>query len=687
MTRIVNLAILSLLTALAGCGGNNAASESPPAVAAAVTAASAPAPTVTLATMVRHSASAPMQGTGGGAAETVGELLVLQEDDFKANTGRTRHFLKTSDGRVELNFAGKTPDLHTGMKLRVRGAKSGTILTPDSTAVEDQGGGAAAALTNTLGERKTLVLLVNFQDNTSQPYTLSEATGIVYSQANNFFKENSQQQTWLSGAAYGWYTLPLSQASCDVFQIEAAAKQAATNAGVNVASYNHYVYVFPNTTACPWGGLGTIGGNPGSVWINGNLRVASISHELGHNLGLQHSHGLECGAASVGTNCTNVDYGDLLDAMGSTNPGHFNAFQKEKLGWLNSGSLPPITTVQGSGTFTLSAYEAAGTSAKALKILKSTDPTTGAKTWYYVEYRTATGSDSFIATINGTNVQNGVVVHTGTEGGGSSLLDMTPASSIYYTYDWNDPALPVGQSYTDASAGVVITTNAVNGSSATVTVSLGAPSTDCGRASPVITAAPQTLSASAGTVLTYTLTVTNKDNAACGSSNFVMQATPVAGWSENFGTGSLSIAPGASASTTLAVGSPATASGNTLIVVTATNSAAPSSVGSTGVSYQAQSGLQVGVITDKPTYLAGQTVSMSANVKSGSAPVSGAKVTFAINQPNGAVVTQSATTNASGVASISYRLGRKNVGGTYRVNAAATGGTSSAAGTVDFSVQ
>jgi hypothetical protein len=679
LTRIVNLAILSSVLALTGCGANNSANES-------ATPEAASAPAITLATMA-SSASASTQGAAGVPTEAVGELLVLQEDDFKTNSGRTRHFLTTSEGRVELNFAGKVPDLRTGMKLHVRGQQNGNILTLDSAAPAELGGSAAATLPNTLGEQKTLVLLVNFQDNLSQPYTLSEATNVVFSQASNFFKENSQQQTWLAGAAYGWYTLPLSQASCDISQIETTAKQAATDAGVNVSSYSHYVYVFPNTTACPWGGLGTIGGTPGRVWINGGLRVASVSHELGHNLGLQHSHGLECGAASVDTNCTSVDYGDLLDVMGSTNPGHYNAFQKERLGWLNNGSLPPITTVQASGTFTLSAYEAAGTSAKALKILKSTDPTTGAKTWYYVEYRTATGSDSFIATLNGTNVPNGVVVHTGTDGGSSSLLDMTPASSIYYTYDWNDPALPVGQTYTDASAGVTITTNAVNGSSATVTVSMGSPSADCGRASPVITPSTQSLSASAGTVATYTLTVKNTDNAACGSSNFILQATPLTGWSEIFGAASLSIAPGASASTTLAIGSPATAAGNALIGITATNSAAPSNIGSASANYQVASGLQVSVTTDKTTYSAGQTVSMSTTVKSGSAAVGGAKVNFTINQPNGSVTTQSATTNASGVASASYRIGRKNVAGTYHVNATATGGALSATGAVDFSVQ
>ncbi len=45
------------------------------------------------------------------------------------------------------------------------------------------------------------------------------------------------------------------------------------------------------------------------------------------------------------------DYGDIFDMMGSSNTTpHYNAFQKERLGWLNSGVSPPITTaIRGAG--------------------------------------------------------------------------------------------------------------------------------------------------------------------------------------------------------------------------------------------------------------------------------------------------------------------------------------------------
>jgi len=64
--------------------------------------------------------------------------------------------------------------------------------------------------------------------------------------------------------------------------------------------------------------------------------------------------------------------------------------------------------VQTNGTYAIDPYESAGTNPKALKVLKSTDPTTGSKTWYYIEYRQAIGFDNFLST--NSNVLNGVVI-------------------------------------------------------------------------------------------------------------------------------------------------------------------------------------------------------------------------------------------------------------------------------------
>jgi hypothetical protein len=213
-----------------------------------------------------------------------------------------------------------------------------------------------------------------------------------------------------------------------------------------------------------------------------------LSHELGHSLGLYHSHALDCGSATVATSmsstfppppgtCYSIEYGDLVDAMGGSYPGHFNAFQKERLGWLNTGQSPPITTVTSSGTYTIDAFEIQSGSPKAIKIMRSQDPATGARTWYYVEARQPIGFDSVIDSTASTvgivsTIPDGVLVHVGTEGGGNSgaLLDMSPATDTSI-WDWLvDAPLLVGQSFNDPDAGVTLTTESVSQTGAAITV-------------------------------------------------------------------------------------------------------------------------------------------------------------------------------------------------------------------------
>src|SRR6185295_6073542 len=145
------------------------------------------------------------------------------------------------------------------------------------------------------------------------------------------------------------------------------------------------------------------------------MTLRTVAHELGHNFGLYHARAMDCHPNVVGSSCSAIEYGDILDILGQSGvTGHSHANQKERLGWLNYGSSPGITTVQTTGSYWIDPYETVGSNPKALKIQKFTDPTTGKKTWYYVEFRRPIGFDSFIS--GNSNLMNGVMVHTGTEG-------------------------------------------------------------------------------------------------------------------------------------------------------------------------------------------------------------------------------------------------------------------------------
>jgi len=406
---------------------------------------------------------------------------------------------------------------------------------------------------------------------------------------------------------------------------------------------------------------------------------------MGHNLGLYHSHALECGAATLGSTCSSIEYGDTLDTMGG-GQGHYNAFQKERLGWLNYGVSPLVTTATTSGTYSLGLYETSDANPKALKILKSTDPTTGLSTWYYIEYRQPLGFDVFTYGVLNNSISNGVVVHIATDSSpnSSDLLDMTPASSTYY--DWYDVALAVGQSFSDPTSSVIITTAWTDGTSAGAGVTLTQPGSV--RANPSVSASPTSQSGTAGAALASTVTLLNNDSSSCTTSSFPLTAALPTGWSGAFATQSLSIAPGASASITLTVTSPVGAgASNYTLGIGAANAAATNYTSSTSVSYVVVAGLTVAVATDKASYSAGQTVNMSASVAVGGAALSGASVSFTITKPDRTTISGKSTTGLNGIASYTLKLSRKNPPGTYTVQALATSSGVSGSGTTSFQVQ
>jgi hypothetical protein len=530
----------------------------------------------------------PRLAFASSQAQFEGELEILHWDN-RDKTSTTKHFLRTADGkRYELHFQGHAPHYPSGTKLRVKGSLSGSMLALSSDGTSTQV--VAAAPSTSLGVQKTAVILVNFQDNTAQPVTSTAVQNLVFTTVNNFYMENSFQQTSFSGTVLGWYTIPVSSTTCATGSIQTYAQNAAVAAGVDLSQFTRFVYMFPKN-ACTWAGMSQVGGSPTQTWINGSFTLMTVGHELGHALGLFHAHALDCGATTLGSSCTSLDYGDTANIMGN-NPAHLNAVQKEQLGWLNAAGLPPITTVQSNGTYTLDPYETNTGNPKALKILKSTDPTTGAKAWYYIEFRQPVGFDSVLSSVgnlNGTsNLLGGVLIHTATDGdiNSNELLDMTPNSNVTVdVWDFWDAAQVPGQTFTDQTAGVTIFTSWVNSTNAGVAVTFSKAA--CNRSNPsVVVSSSQSTSVAAGTPVTYTVAVTNNDSTGCGSSTFNLQNSVPAGWTGTLASSSLSISAGSASSTTLTATSQSTATaGSYSVGATATNAASSTNSGSGSAIY------------------------------------------------------------------------------------------------------
>lgn len=552
-----------------------------------------------------------------------GELEVVHVDMPGEVEDYYRYVLKTNAGERELHFAARPTRLQTGSRIRVKG------IALDADIVLANGGSGnvttvAAALPNTLGVQNTLVILVNFSDAVTEPFTTATASQVVLGDTSAYDAEVSYQQTTLGGAVTPWYTIASTSTTCDYNAIASQADAAATTGGYVLANYRRKVYVFPGNS-CTWWGLGTIGGNPSKAWINAKFGfvVSVVAHEMGHNFGLYHSHSLDCGANVVGGTCTASEYGDVLDVMGGTPGGgaaHFNAFQKEQLGWLGAGVSPPLTTVQsGAGQYSIGNLEAArSTTPRALKVGNTLNTCNVAPTeWYYVEKREAVGFDAMIGN-QATTIPNGVVIHrvTANDPDSSYLLDMTPATTT-----WHDISLVNGASFTDPATGLVIQPTAVGAGFADVNVSYAASS--CNNKPTVQLSPAGTAWRVPGEAATYTATVTNTDSCGCPSVTYGVAATAPAGWSSSGGQ-TAALAPGASgtAPVTLTVSANATPGFYSVpVVATSTANAAKNGSASADVSVALPTVLSNGVVVTPISAAKDQGLVYSLQVPAGKTQV------------------------------------------------------------------
>lgn len=593
-----------------------------------------------------------------------GTFEVLHADNATGG-GEYVYHLRTTAGRFSLHFAGDAPDLPTGTRVRAHGVRvqNAVALEGESAIVP-----VTSVPTSTFGEQRVLVIPVYFTDKAQAVYNYAD----IMSKVDAYYRNNTYGRTWMTSTITPPLLIGMSYTVCDYWKVATLARSAAQAAGYDLTKYNRHVLAHPKT-ACTWSGLGTVGGNPSTAWLNGIFPQSTVGHELGHNVGAYHSHSLAC----TGSTCSASEYGDGYDIMGtSSSLGHFNAFQKERLGWLNypPQSTPPVLTVYGSGQYTIDAYELVGTAPKALKILKSTDPATGKKTWYYVEARSS-----------GT-----VLLHSGSESSANTsyLWDLLQDTS---SIDW---VLNAGQSYTDPAAATTIAAVSAGATGATVKVTIG--SLPCVRDYPAQAVTPAvTQWISAGAVTTYTTTVTNQDTSACSGSTFAVGTTVPAGWAAVVSPTSLTLAPGASGSATITVYSAPTAPpGLYTYPVTATNGAASAYTESTSVTTMVVGSLTVALLFDKnpPVYRNNQWAMLTTFVGAADASgkvvgAAGVSVTLTIKNPAGATSTVTGITDAAGKLVYSYRVKAKDPAGTWQVTAGATKSGVSGTASGFFTVQ
>lgn len=326
----------------------------------------------------------------------------------------------------------------------------------------------------TFGSRKVLTLLINFTNFQAQPTTVQQARSSIFTSAisaNSYFKEASLYRYNLTGIeradgdVVGWLTLPFTNASCDVNRIMTewtqGADALARQNGYEPNNYNSVLYVFPTT--CIPSAIGTRGsvGDTTRVqraWFaSGDMNsVKAITHEIGHNLGLDHANAFVCSGTNIPDSCQNIVYGDPFDVMGGSSSFFFNNYYRLSLGWL-TGKTQIVTA---SGEYNLLAPSITAKGNQILQILLRDPNGETALYSYYLEFRRPYSFDNLFGDNRSLPIYNGVSIRYAFReplGFETYLIDTTPNTS-----NRNDAPLTVGNTFTDTENGVTITTLSTN---------------------------------------------------------------------------------------------------------------------------------------------------------------------------------------------------------------------------------
>ncbi len=300
---------------------------------------------------------------------------------------------------------------------------------------------------------RVLFLRVDFSDKPGEPVSVANLQASLATTNTNLQNYSYGAASLIPTVATQLYRLPnpsttYTNSSNGSDELLNAARSLAA-ANYTLANYDVVAVNFTNLNGQDFGyaGLASVGG--GSQWMNGltsnSSRVDVMTHEFGHNYGLNHSNYYDPAQQISGTyyDPGSLEYGDIYDTMGdafSAATGYFSPYSTRRLNWMPNAKVQQVT---GNGTWRIYRFDDPAATANPLLSLRV--PLGGNEYWWVGMRQLGSG------TANSAYVTaEGIVPNT------PNLIDMTPGSFPGEFQDRSDATLPVLGNFYDPTRGVRI---------------------------------------------------------------------------------------------------------------------------------------------------------------------------------------------------------------------------------------